>query len=125
MLKINLTNPRTVGGLLCANGRRDTRLLHMRGKDQKAGRAKWKKPGRTPCDAQPGWETALSKPDRSGQEFATPTTLLDHRQHPGDEREGAAASCRIDFGNAADPGGIHRTGESESDRVALPPCLAG
>ena len=46
-------------------------------------------PGWASCDAKPGCESSLEI-DRSGSQAggqaATPTPLLDHRQHTGDER---------------------------------------
>jgi len=61
--------------------------------------ARQKQPGRAPCDAQPGWESVIRRPTQSSHECGTPTALLDHRQHPGDERKGARAGSGVDLGH--------------------------
>ena len=61
--------------------------------------AQRKEPGRASCNAQPGFQPAINKPARSSHERDTPTPLLDHRKHTGDERESARARGGVDFGD--------------------------
>ena len=53
---------------------------------------------------KPGCESAITQPARSSHERRTPTALLDHREHAGDEREGAAARGGVDLRDGLDSG---------------------
>lgn len=58
-------------------------------------------------------QARLIRPNRSSNERGTPTPLLDHREYPGDEREGARARGRVDLGDsgaASDRDGTARDG---------------
>ena len=50
---------------------------------------------------RPGWSSRRLVA-RSGHEHGTPTALLDHREHAGDEREGARARGGIDLGDGSE-----------------------
>ena len=79
-----------------------TNQARGRGLAANAGRWGHGEPGRAPCDAQPGCQSAINKPARSSHKRGTAPPLLDHREHPSDERESARARGGVDFGDHTD-----------------------